>query len=924
MSATRGSQLHSTSLGPIQQQQYERKAEEERCTQVRARSRQERLERQPRYDDDGSDAGQHPDLEAVEDVLQGNTTFDSSHAGEELLNILHDIEDDPVLELAVKTPVHGVTGPTDEIGNSNMKYRTYSPHIWPGVFTRTEVVDVFESKSRTLVLDLSNGLLPALIARGLIPCAPQKPSVVITVQALEFYRVAHARCPQYAIDAFVKSLCDLHLVPFRPYLRTQFSIAYDLYLDLRRRSEKLVLDTLGRDNAVWRLTQTCPACMYKLEGEEKLIFEMLVTMDGNDSLKRVLRRGRVDEDGVIGESVEREDNRDGGDGYILSWTVVVGWAKRRVGNLLPTEGESNPCAGRWHNMVEDVTAKMWAVFNETGIFLCLCRHGFVLLIADMIQSGELMKYPLAMTEALLKHFGELIALGYDIGCSFKTTVAQSELGAEAQRLCLWCLVGSFHSHAHNRLCQLRHLATYVKGMGMEDLEGCERCFSRSNGLARWKTGVPKPGNTNQAENQLSEDPCAGMDCQSALFCKKYRSALAVLGTERDLLESMYRHGMEDIEDFEQALRDEEAFLLLHLQESSKSKLVETMEMEYVRRMEQHHATVDKVKKLELVSRAANAPDADFDPEAVKLPIQLRHARGKLAQERDVIDELELKLDIIVPWTPTSRQWIETVAAVRKHAYRKALDALELLVIQRLLELTKMNRSGTGYKMRKHIAKALQVRSKAIRAALERYNTAATAMLPSKPTLSWEQVVNYTFLSDFDLLREENGVDGEKWAQPMFRFLMDSFFKIERAREEVQRLNIEICRVVTWIRDERQYLQRMEKGLRDAGEVTLAVQMKCYGQQRGIFAATHMQKFWELAKRDGFTGSLEHGVAVEAREKTADEVDMEEEVVETAEEAAENHDAEEEEEEEEELVSETWYQISKLSLDSANRRDSDDE
>ncbi|KAJ7049089.1 hypothetical protein C8F01DRAFT_1094008 [Mycena amicta] len=884
MSATRGSQLHSTSLGPIQQQQYERKAEEERCTQVRARSRQERLERQPRYDDDGSDAGQHPDLEAVEDVLQGNTTFDSSHAGEELLNILHDIEDDPVLELAVKTPVHGVTGPTDEIGNSNMKYRTYSPHIWPGVFTRTEVTDWQGAGTMRLV----GQLLPPIewiASRPHCPwpdsCAPQKPSVVITVQALEFYRVAHARCPQYAIDAFVKSLCDLHLVPFRPYLRTQFSIAYDLYLDLRRRSEKLVLDTLGRDNAVWRLTQTCPACMYKLEGEEKLIFEMLVTMDGNDSLKRVLRRGRVDEDGVIGESVEREDNRDGGDGYILSWTVVVGWAKRRVGNLLPTE------------------------------------------------SGELyrMKYPLAMTEALLKHFGELIALGYDIGCSFKTTVAQSELGAEAQL-----------TPISQRM---------LKGWAWKTLRAASDASRGPMVLHGGKQAYLSPETLIKQRTQLSEDPCAGMDCQStrtdesrdqevmmrdvtsALFCKKYRSALAVLGTERDLLESMYRHGMEDIEDFEQALRDEEAFLLLHLQESSKSKLVETMEMEYVRRMEQHHATVDKVKKLELVSRAANAPDADFDPEAVKLPIQLRHARGKLAQERDVIDELELKLDIIVPWTPTSRQWIETVAAVRKHAYRKALDALELLVIQRLLELTKMNRSGTDnivkvIKWRKHIAKALQVRSKAIRAALERYNTAATAMLPSKPTLSWEQVVNYTFLSDFDLLREENGVDGEKWAQPMFRFLMDSFFKIERAREEVQRLNIEICRVVTWIRDERQYLQRMEKGLRDAGEVTLAVQMKCYGQQRGIFAATHMQKFWELAKRDGFTGSLEHGVAVEAREKTADEVDMEEEVVETAEEAAENHDAEEEEEEEEELVSETWYQISKLSLDSANRRDSDDE
>ena len=40
-------------------------------------------------------------------------------------------------------------------------------------------------------------------------------------------------------------------------------------------------------------------------------------------------------------------------------------------------------------MKEDVTSRMWGVFDETGIFLSLCRHGFVLLATDMVQSGEL-------------------------------------------------------------------------------------------------------------------------------------------------------------------------------------------------------------------------------------------------------------------------------------------------------------------------------------------------------------------------------------------------------------------------------------------------------------------------------------------------------------------------------------------------------
>ena len=41
---------------------------------------------------------------------------------------------------------------------------------------------------------------------------------------------------------------------------------------------------------------------------------------------------------------------------------------------------------------------------------------------------------------------------------------------------------SFHGHTHNRLCQLQHLATYVKGLGLEDLEGCKCAFSKSNAL----------------------------------------------------------------------------------------------------------------------------------------------------------------------------------------------------------------------------------------------------------------------------------------------------------------------------------------------------------------------------------------------------------------------------------------------------------
>lgn len=99
------------------------------------------------------------------------------------------------------------------------------------------------------------------------------------------------------------------------------------------------------------------------------------------------------------------------------------------------------------------------------------------------QNFSRAKYPLATVKTLLDAFGAKIGGGYDIGCKFTTTLGRSELGERARELCYTPLVGSFHGHAHNRLCQLSHLATYVEGMGLEDLEGCKQFFSKSNALA---------------------------------------------------------------------------------------------------------------------------------------------------------------------------------------------------------------------------------------------------------------------------------------------------------------------------------------------------------------------------------------------------------------------------------------------------------
>jgi hypothetical protein len=121
--------------------------------------------------------------------------------------------------------------------------------------------------------------IPAgLVNLGYFPCSPHTATVVVTTRALELFRITSLRCPRLAIQPWVKSLCDIHGVPFRPYLATQFSVAFDLYLATRAIVDARVKAVPHRNTPDWRLKNACPACMYKVEGEPELALPFLQHM----------------------------------------------------------------------------------------------------------------------------------------------------------------------------------------------------------------------------------------------------------------------------------------------------------------------------------------------------------------------------------------------------------------------------------------------------------------------------------------------------------------------------------------------------------------------------------------------------------------------------------------------------------------------
>lgn len=156
-------------------------------------------------------------------------------------------------------------------------------------------------------------------------------------------------------------------------------------------------------------------------------------------------------------------------------------------------------------------------------------------------------------------------------------------------------------------------------------------------------------------------------------------------------------------------------------------------------------------------------------------------------------------------------------------------------------------------MRKHIAKALKARSQAIRTSLLRYNLAAAELIPPRRLLGWEDVVEYAFLADFDLLRDtRQDIRSRPWASPAGRMAMDGYFKLLRAEEEISRLNVEIPRLATFMRDENNFLCCNEEEIQ-ATHPALAHQISLHRMEGSRFILHHTKILNQIVALKGYSG-----------------------------------------------------------------------
>ncbi|KAK6975041.1 hypothetical protein R3P38DRAFT_3335209 [Favolaschia claudopus] len=846
-----------------------------------------------------------------QDVWEGEEPVIISHAGGEL----HDLEQVLAWQLhgeerqkkkdtrdranLVERRVLGFRAQQKKMVDAFMNFRAEQPHLGSGPppanpesiqkeYTIT-VMDLLSTyKVDVPLVSGDHTIASCLVAQGVIPSSPWEPRFAVAIRVLELYRLARLRCPALGIQAWVRTMADLHDLPFKESWTRWFSVCFDLYLEILSDVEARVKKALGRDSPDWRLKNCCPCCTYELEGEEAMVFSMLITMDGNNSLKRILRkdRGAVDEEGIpLRGNRERHDPRaeEAGGDYFLSRERVNRWAKERLAEEVNFESddpkENTECQERWKNLSEELTAKMWGIFDETGIFLALCRHGFTILLTDMVRSGELAKYPLAIIDAVLRAFPELkrLGAGYDVGCGFQTIIERSPLCRLAKDRQLKMLVGAFHGHAHNRKCQLDYLATYVEGLGIEDLEGCERKFSQSNSLAKCTRYASIFHRKQSIGTYFAHlDTFESYANLSNFLVKNYKQALEILATEDAVYKVMRESGVTEAI-IEGRIPEEKNYLKGLMKEPEE----ETDQMEYYQQLVNLEARWDRYSEVYVEDSNARR-------------VSRRHAYESYEKALTVVQNTETRLDIQERWERDSAEWQEAAGLVATRRYRNAVDKLERLVLQRIFEFAKVGQPGLAYKIRSHIANALRVRSRAIRTALDKYNIAASTLIPPGRQLEWKDVIDYAFLAEFDIIRDVSRHEtAREWATPAARELLDRYHKLKRAKEEITRLNIEIKRFVTYMRDERRFLLKKEKEIH-ATDPHLAFFIGRYRDQRGRFDSTHMERLKGLKKLGRrFTGSLTPGKRCEQTVGDGDVEEDMEEVEEQTEAEADNGEHDEE-------------------------------
>ncbi|KAG1772889.1 hypothetical protein EV702DRAFT_1201363 [Suillus placidus] len=689
----------------------------------------------------------------------------------------------------------------------------------------------------------------ALLRHGLLGCSPVQPTVAVRLECLELYHQIRRHQSSFGIQTIAKVLCALHNVTYSSSFRAQFSIAFDIYLEILCNIHSQVDRALGRDPINWRMNGTCPCCMFEMNPNstpEDCTAWMEITQQ---NILMALDPQTLFKDDVWSRPTDRSRNQN--DHCMENWTAARSVEENKV-----------------------------LVFKQTGIFIMACRHGFVECIIEMKHSGELAKYGLAAINRMLDVCGKDQGLGHDIGCTSRKTIASSSIGAKAQEHNLIIAVNAFHGCAHNRCCQLAHHPLYLEGFGIEDLETCERIFSSSNGacgLIRHASYFHWVQYLDLHFDQWDKDKYLEL---SNFLHNNYVQALRMIDDYTPLLNEFKTRKYLTDDTFLQWREDEFEFLAnLALEPPSDAIAVAYVEeLEKLQRTEAMYGSMTGVLFL-TYTPASFTSSSGLNSEARQssrtAEAELLTALQCLRLQMNIVEDFECHHGINRHWEVTDPQYQQAHQYSGQRRFVQAVEELEGLVVQHMFELSKANLSSTGYKMRKYISKAIARRSGAIRTALEKYNNLAPLQVPPRPTLDYADVIGYASLGEFDLLKySHHDLMMKPWAVPENREMAVKFFKVLCSHEEITRLNVEIGCLGAWVQFEDRHILSTIDSLQDKGSMMLATEVERQFAERHHINNFHHICLNKTSQLTGYNGPPPPSLHMQALTVDLDDEDKE--------------------------------------------------
>ena len=196
----------------------------------------------------------------------------------------------------------------------------------------------------------------ALVHQGMFPCAPFNPSYAVSTRLLELYQNLFCRCPHLTRQSFIKGGCVIHYL-FCSRAKNWHYISYPtnhiitpssrlplIYTWMCLKKFDRVLVTLRRDQPLWCVKNTCPACSYRLHHEKDLKLKIIIAMDGNNSLKHLWRDGGAkDETDVRLSQCALPDSRTAPGDYYVMHAKVDEWEKNVIKKKNPRLGSVSLC-----------------------------------------------------------------------------------------------------------------------------------------------------------------------------------------------------------------------------------------------------------------------------------------------------------------------------------------------------------------------------------------------------------------------------------------------------------------------------------------------------------------------------------------------------------------------------------------------------